>query len=210
MRTARFMTVSRSTWGGLCPSPPGCRLPLPWIQTPLGHVTCDACWEANPPPPDRILDTCLWKHYLPATTVARGNYLIHFWPLPSTQQMIAKRRLYHIRSRTFAVLDVARLALSAISSMRCSFTEFASCVDAASRLSFSALSIISASSSASVFPPVQNHDVNSRENSKTYPEYEELQFFTIQEWKENKIFPIVSPFTNHTLSLRTKLATKAL
>ena len=28
----------------------------PWIQTPLdadppGHVTCDACWKTNPPPP---------------------------------------------------------------------------------------------------------------------------------------------------------------
>ena len=32
MRTARLLTVSR-------------------MQTPLCHVTCDACWEANSPPP---------------------------------------------------------------------------------------------------------------------------------------------------------------
>ena len=37
--------------------------PVTW-QGMLGYI---------PPPVDRILDTCLWKYYLPATTVAGGN-----------------------------------------------------------------------------------------------------------------------------------------
>ena len=38
--------------GGVCP------FPLPWMQTPPGYVTCDACWEATPPPTlvDRMKD----------------------------------------------------------------------------------------------------------------------------------------------------------
>ena len=39
------------------------------IHTPLPT----ACWDI-PPPLLTILDTRLWKHYLPATTVADGNY----------------------------------------------------------------------------------------------------------------------------------------
>ena len=30
----------------------------------------------HPLPVDRMPDTCLWKHYLPATTVAGGNYIL--------------------------------------------------------------------------------------------------------------------------------------
>ena len=63
MRTARLLTVFHSipciSGGGLpnpagCrPHPPegrprGCRSPLD--ADPHGHVTCDACWEANPLP----------------------------------------------------------------------------------------------------------------------------------------------------------------
>ena len=70
MRTAHLLTVSRSIpcvsggGGEGLPNSPGCRPPWrqsPWMQTPLeayplpldadppGHVTCDVCWEANPP-----------------------------------------------------------------------------------------------------------------------------------------------------------------
>ena len=86
MRTARLLIVSCSIpcisggGGGSAqpplmqnPSPmqtPGCRLPAGC--RPPGHVTCDACWEANPLV-DRRNDTRLWKHYIPATTVAGGN-----------------------------------------------------------------------------------------------------------------------------------------
>ena len=53
MRTARSLTASRNIcgWGGVAACPGE------------GH-TC---------PPDRILDTRLWKHYLPATSVAGGK-----------------------------------------------------------------------------------------------------------------------------------------
>ena len=27
---------------------PSRQTPSTWMQTPPGHVTCDACWEANP------------------------------------------------------------------------------------------------------------------------------------------------------------------
>ena len=65
MRTVRLLTVShvsRGLGGGQTPlwmqTLPGCRHP-PWRQTPLdadppfgctppGHMTWDACWEANP------------------------------------------------------------------------------------------------------------------------------------------------------------------
>ena len=40
MRTARLLTVSRSARGG--------GLPTSLEADPPGHVTCDACWEANP------------------------------------------------------------------------------------------------------------------------------------------------------------------
>ena len=48
-----------------CPSP---HMPLPWMPPP--HYACTPAMHA---PPDRILDICLWKHYLSATTVADGN-----------------------------------------------------------------------------------------------------------------------------------------
>ena len=68
MRTARLLTVFCSSRGGESAQSPldadplypwmqtpldadptlGFR-PLSWMQTPLGHVTCDACWEATPP-----------------------------------------------------------------------------------------------------------------------------------------------------------------
>ena len=56
--------VDRIPWG-VCPLP--LQTPLPWLQTlptpanedPPGHVTCDACWVANPHPPvNRITDGC--------------------------------------------------------------------------------------------------------------------------------------------------------
>ena len=68
MRTARLLTVCRSIRWAVCPiplldaDPPGCRLPLdadppdaepPRSRPPPSYVTCDACWEANPPPLDR-------------------------------------------------------------------------------------------------------------------------------------------------------------
>ena len=88
-----------SAWGGVCPGgvclPKGCTMwPIPsciWcylyaVPAPTeteeqcsclysaGHVTWQGMLGYSPPPPvDRIFDTCLWKHYLPATTVAGGN-----------------------------------------------------------------------------------------------------------------------------------------
>ena len=54
MRTTRSLTVCHSIQGGLpIPPPDG---DTPWMQTPLpdadhsGHVTSDACYEANPYP----------------------------------------------------------------------------------------------------------------------------------------------------------------
>ena len=44
-----------SAWGGICLE---------------GGVSPGGC---TPPPVDRILDTCLWKHYLSATSFADGN-----------------------------------------------------------------------------------------------------------------------------------------
>ena len=49
--------------------------PSPWIQT-LSHVTCDACWEANPPPHvNKITDTCK-SITLPQTSFAGGNKIV--------------------------------------------------------------------------------------------------------------------------------------
>ena len=51
MPTARSYPVV--SWGMQTPW----MQPTPWMQTPSGHVTSDACWEANtlspPPPPPR-------------------------------------------------------------------------------------------------------------------------------------------------------------
>ena len=51
-----------------------------------------ACWDTHPLPLDRILDTRLWKHYLPATTVACGNK--KYFSLQSGK-IIAKEEYVH-------------------------------------------------------------------------------------------------------------------
>ena len=67
MRTARLLTICCRGWGGSIPAPwmqtslwmqtsPGCR--LPWMQTPPGHVSCDACWEAIPIPTEGMTLAC--------------------------------------------------------------------------------------------------------------------------------------------------------
>ena len=56
---------------------------LPWRQTsldadPPGHVTCDACWEANLPPPpwtEGMTDTCE-NITLPQTSFVDGKNLL--------------------------------------------------------------------------------------------------------------------------------------
>ena len=63
MRTDRLLSVSHSiqcvSEGGVCPTPLPPPTPPPDADPPdadqpgsrpSGHVTCDACWEANPPP----------------------------------------------------------------------------------------------------------------------------------------------------------------
>ena len=69
---------------GVCPSgcrSPRCRTPcrqIPWIQIPppprmrTSPLDADHPWLQSPPV-DRRNDTCLWKHYVPATTDAGGN-----------------------------------------------------------------------------------------------------------------------------------------
>ena len=76
------MTVSRSIpciSGGGLPNAPWMQTPLDayplWKQTP-SHVTCDACWETNPP----LLWTEGMTHAcenitLPQTSFAGGKYL---------------------------------------------------------------------------------------------------------------------------------------
>ena len=59
MRTARCVWMQT-------PSSPGCRPPSP------GHVTCDVCWEANPPPLDAgyvACDVCWEANPLPPMLV---------------------------------------------------------------------------------------------------------------------------------------------
>ena len=53
--------------------PPGGR-PHPLEAEPLdaGHVTCEACWEANPAPCEQN-DTQMQKHYLAQTSFASGK-----------------------------------------------------------------------------------------------------------------------------------------
>ena len=87
MRPARLLTASCSipTMGGL-PNPLGCRPPLevepPRCRPPPNadpspdadapyHVTCDACWEANPPV-NRMIHKCK-NITLPQTSFASGN-----------------------------------------------------------------------------------------------------------------------------------------
>ena len=75
MRTAGLLNISHGVCGGsaqplpqmqtpLGADPPGF-IPPPQMQTPSeadppGHVTCDACWEANPSPPlvNRMTYSC--------------------------------------------------------------------------------------------------------------------------------------------------------
>ena len=73
-------------WGSVCPGE--CLLVrcLPRGCTPGGVCPCTqtvSVWgclpgRCTPLPVDRILDTCLWKHYLFATTVVDGNKSHHF------------------------------------------------------------------------------------------------------------------------------------
>ena len=85
MRTTRLLTVFRSIpciSGGL-PNPTGSPRdppgsnPLPDADPPNvdppGHVTCDACWKANPTPqPPLWIETCE-NITLPQTMFAGGN-----------------------------------------------------------------------------------------------------------------------------------------
>ena len=86
MRTTCFPSSNGGGGGGLLnppihsPLPYGCRHPYPLDADPLpldadfpppGHVTCDACWEANPLP-CRQTNTCE-KITLPQTWFAGGK-----------------------------------------------------------------------------------------------------------------------------------------
>ena len=77
-----YSVVSHVSPGGL-PNPlldadPPLDAEPPWMQTPLeaeppGHVTCDACWEANPPV-GRMTDACE-NITLPQTSFAGSKYI---------------------------------------------------------------------------------------------------------------------------------------
>ena len=86
MRTTHLLTVSRSAQWGIC-------LGVVCLggASAQGDVCPMACWD-TPPPVDRILDTRLWKHYHPATTVPGGNYMAS--TLDET--------LSHLRKKIFA------------------------------------------------------------------------------------------------------------
>ena len=107
MRIAPLVDLSRSIpcisgeGGGVCPTPLDAHPlhldadpPLPDVDTPgcrpPDHVTCDACWEANPPPPSPWTDKHLWKHYLSPNFVG-GAVTIRFYPPNGT----IFRRIYH-------------------------------------------------------------------------------------------------------------------
>ena len=49
MCTDRLLTISPSARGGGGVDADPWKQ-TPWMQLPPGHVTCDACWEANNPP----------------------------------------------------------------------------------------------------------------------------------------------------------------
>ena len=78
MRTAHSLTVFHSIHGGgvgCLPNTPG-GSPL-WMQTPLeanppGHLTWDACWEANPLWTEGMTHACE-NITLPQTSFAGGN-----------------------------------------------------------------------------------------------------------------------------------------
>ena len=60
--------------GGVCP-PTDADHPLdadPLAADPLGHVTCDTCWEPNTPTLDRMTDACE-NIILSQTSFADGN-----------------------------------------------------------------------------------------------------------------------------------------
>ena len=69
--------------------PPGCRPAKcrpPGCRSPPSHVTCDACWKANPAPLNRMTHRCK-NIILPQTSFAGGNYktlsdLPHLTELP--------------------------------------------------------------------------------------------------------------------------------
>ena len=67
MCTTRLLTVSHVSQGG-----GGLPNPSSLDADPPGHVTCDACWEANSPAVDRMTDTCK-NITLPQTSFAGGN-----------------------------------------------------------------------------------------------------------------------------------------
>ena len=51
-------------------------------RTPPGHVTCDACWKANPPPPPPHTHVCE-NIILPKTSFVGGKDYLIFILLPS-------------------------------------------------------------------------------------------------------------------------------
>ena len=89
MSNGHLLTISCSAWG-FCPSPPGSRPPSrcrppEWRPSryrpsldvdPPCHVTCDACWEANPPV-NRMTHRCK-NITFPQTSFAGGKNFI-FW-----------------------------------------------------------------------------------------------------------------------------------
>ena len=53
---------------------------LPMGMSAREGICLSSCWDTHPPV-DRILDTCLWKHYLSATTLRTVNMKIpKEWP----------------------------------------------------------------------------------------------------------------------------------
>ena len=73
MRTTRSLTTSCSICWCL-PGERGACVSRGQACVPRGHVCPEgACMPRLPPLVERILDTRLWKHYLPATTLAFGN-----------------------------------------------------------------------------------------------------------------------------------------
>ena len=78
MHTAHLLTVSHSIqWGRVCPTPPP--PPTEADPPPLGHVTCDACWEANHPWTEGMAHACE-NITLPQTLFAGGSNQIEYLP----------------------------------------------------------------------------------------------------------------------------------
>ena len=89
-RTTRLLTVSCSARVG------GMQTPL-WMQNHPGHVTCDACWEVNPPPGQN--DRRLWKYYLEPNFVC-GVVIRHDKMTERTNQQSFQVR-FHVTSSGF-------------------------------------------------------------------------------------------------------------